>query len=67
MEERKAFSSKNLSGRIEKAHTWKRTAAIQNLLDRIGRAGAILTRSILTRLHDAKIHVDCYRNGLCLS
>ena len=37
-------------GRLEKAHPWKRIAAIQNRLDRIGRAGAILTRSILTRL-----------------
>ena len=50
MQERKAFSSKNLTGRLEKAHPWKRFAAIQNRLDRIGRAGAILTRSILTRL-----------------
>ena len=50
MQERKAFSSKNLTGRLEKAHPWKRIAAIQNRLDRIGRAGAILTRSILTRL-----------------
>ena len=37
-------------GRLEKAHPWKRIATIQNRLDRIGRAGAILTRSILTRL-----------------
>ena len=50
MQERKASSSKNLTGRLEKAHPWKRIAAIQNRLDRIGRAGAILTRSILTRL-----------------
>ena len=50
MQERKTFSSKNLTGSIEKAHPWKRIGAIQNLLDRIGRAGAILTRSILTRL-----------------
>ena len=50
MQERKAFSSKNLTGRQEKAHPWKRIAAIQNRLDRIGRAGAILTRPILTRL-----------------
>ena len=35
---------------IEKVHPWKRIAAIQNLLDRIGRAGAIITRSTLTRL-----------------
>ena len=51
MQERKAFSStRNLTGRLEKAHPWKRIAAIHNRLDRIGRAGAILTRSILTRL-----------------
>ena len=50
MQERKTFSSKNLAGSIEKAHPWKRIAAIQNLLDRIGRAAAILTRSMLTRL-----------------
>ena len=50
MQERKAFSSKNLTWRPEKAHPWKRIVAIQNRLDRIFRAGAILTGSILTRL-----------------
>ena len=69
MQERKAFSSKNLTGRPEKAHPWKRIAAIQNRLDRIGWAGAILTRSIRTRTRafDAKIHEDCYGNGNRLS
>ena len=47
---KEGFQVENLTGRLEKAHPWKRIAAIQNRLDRIGRTRAILTRSILTRL-----------------
>ena len=42
--------SKSHTVRLEKTRPWKRSAAIQNLLDRIGRAGAILTHAILSRL-----------------